>query len=164
MEQTPLKQRPAREQQAAGVSIPYWHEDLDAVITYHLKLLLLTPEELDRLVLYCRKHAALTKPNPNDNREGHLDYEPTDKERHSVLRHCCINRTERTAHVIAGYAASYDNILHRIATKGVDVVARQMQLRRHICALIDAHYPHLALESAYYLWRYEVKLGLEAGQ
>ena len=45
-------------------------------MTYHLKLLLLTPDELDCLVLYCRKHAAEVSPNPNDNREKFLHLTP----------------------------------------------------------------------------------------
>lgn len=156
----PLKQRSAREQIAAGVTVPYWQTDLDAPINYHMKVLLLTPDELDKLVLICRRRAAELNPSPTDNRNGNLDYEPTPKEKHSVLRHCCLNRTERNSETLAAYANSYDNLLHRIEKKGIDVIERQMQLRRHICALIDTYYPELAMESADYLWRYERKLGL----
>ena len=161
----PLKQRPAREQAAAGVTIPFWTTDLDKPITYHLKLLILTPEELDRLVLIGRFHALRTKPSPTDNRNGNMFYPATDKERHSVLRHSCLNRTPGNMNTLAGYHGSYDAMLSKIERKGIDVVARQMQLRRHICALIDTYYGdpaygNLPLESADYLWRYERKLGL----
>ena len=156
----PLKQRSAREQQASGINLPFWVEDLDKPVTYHLKLLLLTPEELDKLVLICRRRAAEIKPSPTDNRNGNLDYSPTNKERHSVVRHCLLNRTPVTFNTLAGYANSYDNLLSKIERKGIDVTNRQMQLRRHICALINTCYPELAMESADYLWRYERKLGL----
>lgn len=160
MTHTPLKQRSAREQEAAGVIVPYWVKDLDGPINWHMKIMLLTPEELDRLVLICRRRAAELKPSPTDNRNGNLDYSPTNKERHSVVRHCLLNRTPITFNTLAGYANSYDNLLSKIERKGIDVTNRQMQLRRHICALIDTYYPELAMESADYLWRYERKLGL----
>lgn len=160
MSHIPLKQRTAREQAAAGVTLPYWVTNLDGHVNYHLKLLLLTPEELDKLVLICRRRAAVLKPNPNDNRNGNLNYDPSNKERHSVVRHCLLNRTPVTFNTLAAYANSYDNLLSKIERKGIDVTNRQMQLRRHICALIDTYYPELAMESADYLWRYERKLGL----
>jgi len=160
MTHTPLKQRSAREQEAAGVIVPYWVKDLDGPINWHMKIMRLTPEELDRLVLICRRRAAELKPSPTDNRNGNLDYSPTNKERHSVVRHCLLNRTPITFNTLAGYANSYDNLLSKIERKGIDVTNRQMQLRRHICALIDTYYPELAMESADYLWRYERKLGL----
>ena len=165
MEHTPLKQRPAREQQAAGVSIPYWHEDLDVPVTYHRKLLLLTPEELDCLVLYYRKHAAEVSPNPNDNRNGRLDYPATNRERVDVLRHICFNRTERNSGTLAGYRGGFDNLLHCILQKGVDVEARQLELRRQVLTMIAQHYPHLKEEAKYQMWLAESGLkNRRAGQ
>lgn len=152
---TPTRQLPAREQAAKGVILPYWVEDMDALVTYHLTLVLLEPEELDKLVIFCRKQAAEFRPNPLDNRGDNLDYTPSNKERHSVVRHCLLNRTPGNSNMLGGYMHSYDNLMHRIEKKGIDVEARQMQLRRHICALIDTYYPELKLESAEYLWRYE---------
>ena len=160
MNHVPLKQRSAREQAEHGVTIPYFVSDLDKPIVYHLKLLLLTPEELDKLVLICRRRAAELNPNPNDKRNGNLNYDPSNKERHSVVRHCLLNRTPVTFNTLAAYTNSYDNLLSKIERKGIDVTKRQMQLRRHICALINTYYPELAMESADYLWRYERKLGL----
>lgn len=154
-----LKQRPAAEQLAAGVSLPYWHDDreLDKPITYHMRILQLSPEELDWLVLYCRKRAAVVSPNPLDNRAS-LDYEPTDRERVDVLRHCAINRSSGNLHTLAGYTNSFDALLHRIKCKGVDVEARQLELRRHVLSLIAEHYPHLATECHYQYWLAETGL------
>ena len=146
-----LKQQSARQQEAAGVSLPYWVTNLDGPINYHMKLMLLTPEELDRLVIYCRKHAAKVNPSPTDNRTN-LDYPPTNRERCDVLRHICLNRTERNSGTLAGYASGYDAMLHRIACKGVDVEARQLELKRHIMLLIAEHYPYLKDEVEYQFW------------
>lgn len=155
----PIKQRPAAEQLAAGVSLPYWHDDreLDKPITYHMRILQLNPEELDWLVLYCRKRAAVVSPNPLDNRTS-LDYEPTDRERVDVLRHCAINRSSGNLHTLAGYTNSFDALLHRIKVKGVDVEARQLELRRQVLSLIAENYPHLKTECEYQLFLKEQKL------
>lgn len=150
----PTRQLPAREQAARGVMLPYWIEDMGGPVTYHVKIMLLTPDELDRLVIFARKEAARVNPNPLDNREN-LDYSPSNKEKHAVIRHCLLNRTPINSNMLGGYIHSYDNLMHRIEKKGIDVEARQMQLRRHVCALIDTYYPELKLESAEYLWRYE---------
>lgn len=151
---TPTKQRSAREQAALGVCLPFWVHDLDAPVTYHMHLLVLSPEELNQLVIFARKEAARVNPNPLDNRDN-LDYNPSNKEKHAVIRHTCLNRTPGNSNMLGGYMHSYDNLMHRIEKKGIDVEARQMQLRRHVCALIDTYYPELKLESAEYLWRYE---------
>ena len=155
----PTRQRSAREQAAKGVCLPFWVHDLDAPVNFHLTLLMLLPEELDKLVIFARKEAARVNPNPLDNREN-LDYSPSNKEKHAVIRHTCLNRTPVNSNMLGGYMHSYDNLMHRIEKKGIDVEARQMQLRRHVCALIDTYYPELKLESAEYLWRCERKLGL----
>lgn len=152
-----LKQRPAAEQLAAGVSLPYFVHDLSKPVQWHMRILLLSPAELDWLVLYARKHAAKVSPNPLDNRVS-LDYEPTDRERVDVLRHCAINRSSGNLHVLAGYTNSFDALLHRIKVKGVDVEARQLELRRHVLSLIAENYPHLATEAAYQYWLAETGL------
>lgn len=158
MNHIPLKQRPAREQEAAGVSLPYWVTDLDKPINYHLKLLLLTPEELDKLVLYARRHAQRVNPNPHDNRNGNLDYPPTNRERVDCLRHLCLNRTPGNMNTLAGYSSSFDNLLHRIERKGIDVAKRQLELRRQVLSLIAEHYPHLKTECEYQFWQAETGL------
>lgn len=150
----PTRQLPAREQAARGVMIPYFVANDDDYINYHLTLLVLLPEELDKLVLLCRKKAATFHRNPLDNRET-LDYQITDRERHAFLRHSGLNRTPNNIHQINGYHNSYDSILHRIAKKGIDVAERQLTFKRHVCALIAEHYPHLKTEGEYYLFRYE---------
>jgi len=150
----PTKQRTAREQQAAGVSLPYFVEDLDSPVNYNLTLVVLSPENLDKLVLICRKKAADVVPNPLDNRTN-LDYPVTDRERHGFLRHCGLNRTPGNMRTMSGYLGSYDSIIHRINKKGVDVEHRVAQFKKHVCALISTTYPNLALESSYYLWRTE---------
>jgi len=149
----PTKQRTAREQVAAGVMIPYFHPVgwEDRVINYNLTLVVLSPENLDKLVLLCRKYAAKVCSNPLDNRHT-LDYPVTDRERHGFLRHCGLNRTLGNMHTMSGYLGSYDSIIHRINKKGVDVEQRVLQFKAHVCALISATYPKLALESEYYLW------------
>lgn len=141
----PTRQLPAREAAAKGVLIPYWHEDDDEPVTYHLKLALIDRETLDKLVLICRKRAAVINPNPLDNRAD-LDYPVTNKERVGFLRHSAINRTVKNLHQQSGYSASYDALLHRIKKKGIDVEWRQQELRLSILQLIATHYPDLALE------------------
>lgn len=144
---TPTRQLPAREAQAKGVLIPYFHpaERDDEPVNYHLTLLKLTPEELDKLVLICRKKAAIVCPNPLDNRTS-LDYPPTNRERVNALRHSCLNRTMKNCHQLNGYNASYDNILYRIEKKGIDVEWRQLELKLSILRLIAETYPDLATE------------------
>jgi len=143
---TPTRQLPAREAAAKGVLVPYWHEDDDLAITYHLKLALIDRETLDKLVLICRKKAAEINPNPFDTRNGNLDYPVTNKERVGFLRHSALNRTLKNLHQQSGYHSSYDALLHRIEKKGIDVAWRQLELRLSILQLIAAHYPDLALE------------------
>lgn len=158
MTSTPLKQRSAREQAAVGVTIPFWHTDLDKPITYHLKLLILTPEELDRLVLIARKEARRLNPNPNDNRGDNIEYNPTNRERVDVLRHLCLNRTPGNMQTLAGYNGSFDNLLNKIERKGIDVERRQLELRRQVLSLIAEHYPYLATEASYQFWLAETGL------
>lgn len=160
----PTRQRSAREQAAQGVMIPYWIEDMDGPVTYHVKIMLLTPDELDRLVIFCRKQAAEFRPNPLDNRGDNLDYTPTNRERVDVLRHICLNRTEKNSGLLAGYHSSFDNLLHRIEKKGIDVARRQLELRRHVLALIAEHYPHLKTECEYQLFLKESGLQKERKQ
>lgn len=144
---TPTRQLPAREAQAKGVLIPYFHpaERDHLPIDYHLKLALIDRETLDKLVLICRKKAAEINPNPLDNRTN-LDYPVTNKERVGFLRHSAINRTLKNLHQPSGYHSSYDALLYRIEKKGIDVAWRQLELRLSILQLIAAHYPDLALE------------------
>ena len=158
MTNIPLKQRPAREQEAAGVSLPYWVTDLDKPITYHLKLLLLTPEELDKLVIIARKEARRLNPNPHDNRGDNMEYPPTNRERVDCLRHLCLNRTPGNMNTLAGYSNSFDNLLSKIERKGIDVANRQLELRRQVLSLIAEHYPHLKIECEYQLFLNETGL------
>ena len=116
MTNIPLKQRPAREQAEHGVTVPYWVTDLDGPLNYHLKLLLLTPEELDKLVLYARKEARRLNPNPHDNRGDNMEYPPTNRERVDCLRHLCLNRTPGNMNTLAGYSNSFDSLLSKIET------------------------------------------------
>lgn len=155
---TPTKQLPAREQLAKGVCLPYFVSDLDGPVNYHITLVVLTPAALDDLVIFSRKRAADHYPNPNDNRNGRLDYIPTDRERVDVIRHTLLNRTPMNSHILAGYPCSFDNLLFRIEKKGVDVDARQMELRRYVTRLISEHYPHLALECEHHLFLSENNL------
>jgi hypothetical protein len=148
----PMRQQPAHVQQAAGVIIPYFVHDMAKPVTYHLTLAVLKPEGLDRLVRLCRRHAAEHFPNEHDNRET-LDYPITDRERHAFLRHCAINRSTGNANTVSGYMNGYDNLISKINRKGIDVDNRVRQFKEHVCALITATYPNLALESSYYLWR-----------
>ncbi len=148
----PTKQRTAREQQALGVILPYFVHDLDAPVNWNLTLAVLSPANLDKLVMVCRKYAAKIHANPLDNRRT-LDYEVKDRERHSCLRHTCLNRTPGNMHTLSGYAGGYDNIIYRINKKGIDVENRVEMFKRHVCALISEVYPSLKMESEYYLWR-----------
>jgi len=153
----PTRQRTAREQLERGVSLPYWVHDLDKPNNFHLTLAILQPDDLDRLVLYCRKYAAKLKPNPNDNREA-LDYPVTNRERVSFLRHVCLNRTTKGLDKVCGYSASYESLLFRIAKRGVDVAAKQLEFKRNVALLISASYPALAEEAHYWFWQCENKL------
>lgn len=156
---TPTRQRPARDLIALGVTIPYFHpvEWDDRPVTYHMTLSVLPREVLERLTIVSRKRAAEILPNPNDNRPN-LDYTPTTREMHAVVRHMLLNRTVKNAGQGAGYHNGFDNILHKINTKGgPDVAQRKLDFKRHVCALIATHYPYLAVESAHYLFQAERK-------
>lgn len=156
---TPTRQRPARDLIALGITVPYFHpvEWDDRPITYHMKITVLPREVLERLTIVSRKRAAEILPNPNDNR-ANLDYAPTLREMHAVVRHMLLNRTPNNASQGAGYHNGFDNILHKINTKGgPDMAKRKMDFKRHVCALIATHYPYLAVESAHYLFQAERK-------
>lgn len=152
MTHTPLKQRSAREQEAAGVRLPYFVADLDGPINWHMTMLKLTMQELNNLTIYARKRAAKFNPNPLDNRNGNLDYPATQREMVDVARHILLNRSKMNLTTFAGYSQSFDNLLYRIAKKGIDVEARQLQLRRHVLMLIAATYPALTKECEYQYW------------
>ena len=143
---TPTRQLPAREAAKLGVCIPYFVHDENAQINYHLTLCMLDREALDKLVLICRKKAAIVCPNPLDNRNGNLDYPVTNKERVAFLRHSAINRTDKNLHQMNAYSNSYDNLLYRIQKKGIDVPARQLDLKLATLRLIAETYPDLRLE------------------
>lgn len=152
-----LRQQSARDQRAAGVVLPYFVPDTEeamvAPINFNLSLAIFTPEGLDRLVLWCRKNAAVRFPSPNDVRRS-LDYPATDRERFNVLRHVGLNRTPVNITTPNAYHGSYENLMRRIECKGVDVEARQRQFREHVCALIVAHYPNLRIEAETYLFNH----------
>lgn len=151
---TPTRQRPACELAAIGVTIPYWVHDLSKPVTYHMTIAVLPRKELEALTILSRKRAAEILRNPNDNRTN-LDYRPTLREMHAVVRHMLLNRTTNNAGQGAGYHNGFDNILHKITVAGVDVDARKLNFKRHVCALIAAHYPYLAVESEHYLFNSE---------
>jgi len=153
----PTRQRTAREQQAAGVTLPYWVEDLDGPNNHHLRLTILQLDDIDRLVLWCRKYAAEYLTNTCDNRRT-LDYPVTNRERCAFIRHCLLNRTEMNADKVAGYHGSYDSTLFRIRRSGVNTDAKQLTYKCHVAELIAEHYPQLAIETAYWLWQCEMKL------
>jgi hypothetical protein len=150
----PTKQLPAREAALKGVTLPYWHIDLDKPITYHLRVSVLPMETIDRLVIAARKHAAKIKPNQHDIRRAvaNFDYAPTNRERVSLIRHCLLNRTSRSQDKPSGYQNGYDAILHRIKQKGIDVKHRQTEFRLSVLRLIAEAYPELAKECEYKAW------------
>lgn len=149
-EHTPVRQRPAREQQAAGVIIPYFHpsERDHLPVTYHLTLVKFPAEVLNRLVVAARANAASKEylRNPLDNRKG-LAYRPMPRETVNFLRHTCLNRSsDKQAHIPMGYTNSYDNIISKIERKGVDVAERIRAFKVNVLHLIASTYPDLALE------------------
>lgn len=154
MDYTPTRQRPARELLAMNIALPYFAHDLDAPVTYHLTVVVLDNWELEALTIAARKHAAALIPNVSDNR-ANLDYPARPKEVVAFIRHMLLNRTENNKSQSAGFQNGYDNILHKIQKKGVDVEARQLAFKRHVGALIAASYPHLADEVEYWLWQVE---------
>ncbi len=146
----PVRQRPAREQQAAGVIIPYFHPaDRDHLpVTYHLTLVKFPADVLERLVVAARVDAASKEHlrNPLDNRKG-LAYRAMPREIVNFLRHTCLNRSsEKQAHIPTGYTNSYDNIISKIERKGVDVAERIRAFKVNVLHLIASTYPDLALE------------------
>ena len=142
---TPTRQLPARELIKRNIGIPFWHEDDDKPVTYHLQLLLLEPDALVKLAIICRKRAAEHFPNPLDNRIN-LDYEPTPRELVNTLRHTCLNRTPKNVHQFSGFHCSYNNLIARITAKGIDVEQRCLDLKLHALTLIATYYPYLAAE------------------
>ena len=149
-EYVPVRQRPAREQQAAGVTIPYFHpsERDHLPVTYHLTMVKFPADVLNRLVVAARVDAASKEHlrNPNDNRRG-LAYRAMPRETVNFLRHTCLNRSsEKQAHIPTGYTNSYDNIISKIERKGVDVAERIRTFRVSVLRLIASTYPDLALE------------------
>lgn len=156
---TPTRQRPARELAAIGVTVPYFHpvEWDDRPVSYHMTIAVLPRDVLEHLTIISRKRAAEILPNPNDNRPN-LDYKPTTREMHAVVRHMLLNRTDKNAGQGAGYHNGFDNILHKINTTGGPHMAkRKLDFKRHVCALIATYYPYLAVESAHYLFQSERK-------
>ena len=149
MHHTPTRQLPAREQQAAGVVLPYFvrEDELDLPINYHLTMVKLQMADLDRLVLWCRAHAATVEwlSNPLDNRTG-ITYPATNRERVNFLRHGGLSRTMHQLQMPNGYANSYDQILSKIGRAGVDVAARQLDFKLCVLRLIAETYPELSLE------------------
>lgn len=149
-EHIPVRQRPARDQQAAGVIIPYFHpvERDHLPVTYHLTLVKFPADVLNRLVVAARVDAASKEHlrNPLDCRKG-LAYRATPRETVNFLRHTCLNRSsEKQAHIPTGYTNSYDNIISKIERKGVDVAERIRTFKVSVLRLIASTYPELALE------------------
>ena len=154
MQHTPTRQLPACELVKRGIGVPFFHpsERDHLPVNYHLTVVVLDNWELEALTIAARKHAAKLLPNPNDNRDGRLDYPATPKEQVNLIRHMLINRTINNLGQSAGYQGGYDNLLHKIAKKGVDVEARQRLLKLQVLRLIATHYPTLAAEAEYQSW------------
>ena len=146
----PLRQRSARAQAEAGVSIPYWHpaERDDEPLNWHLTLVKLPMPVLAKLVVAARKMAATTEylRNPLDNRGDNLNYPARPKEMVAFCRHSLINRTATQLHMLNSYSGSYDNLLSKIDRKGIDVTIRHLDLKLAVLRLIAETYPELALE------------------
>jgi len=149
MHHTPTRQLLAREQQAAGIVLPYFVHDLDAPVNYHLTLVRLPMADLDRLVLFARAHAATAEylRNPLDNRTC-LTYGATNRERLNFCRHSLLNRSVYQTNLMNGYSNSYDQILRKIDRNGVDVAARQLDFKLACLCLIGQTYGELKLECA----------------
>ena len=166
MHHTPTRQLPAREQQAAGVVLPYFVRDdeLDLPINYHLTMVKLQMADLDRLVLWCRAHAATVEylRNPLDNRTC-LTYGATNRERVNFCRHSLLSRGAHQLHLINGYSNSYDQILSRIGRAGVDV-ARQLEFKLCVLRLIAETYGELKLECAEQAFKLNRKYDMENTQ
>ena len=65
----------------------------------------------------------------------------------NFCRHALLNRaSDKQVHMTSGYTNSYDNLLSKIARKGVDVAERQLELKLAVLRLIAATYPDLAVE------------------
>jgi hypothetical protein len=154
----PTRQLPARELIARNIAVPFWHEDDDKPVSYHLTVMVLPLRIIDELAILARKDAAAKMPNPTDNRHGSLDYPPSDRERHALIRHMLLNRTERNLGQGRGYQNSYDQLLFKIEKVGIDVIARQRTFKQHAFALIAQYYPMLRAEGEYALWRWEQSL------
>ena len=165
MHHTPTRQLPAREQQAAGVILPYFVHDLAAPINYHLTLVKLQLEDLDRLVLWCRAHAATVEwlSNPLDNRTC-LTYPATQRERVAFCRHSLLNRSVYQTNLTNGYSNSYDQILSKIDRNGVDVAARQLDLKLCVLRLIAETYGELKLECSEQIFKLNRKYDMENTQ
>ena len=165
MHHTPTRQLPAREQQAAGVILPYFCHDLAAPINYHLTMVKLQLEDLDRLVLFARAHAATAEylRNPLDNRTC-LAYPATNRERVGFCRHSLLNRSVYQTNLMNGYSGSYDQLLGKIERKGVDVAARQLDFKLCVLRLIAETYPTLALECAEQAFKLNRKYDMENTQ
>jgi len=147
-EYIPVRQRPARDQQVAGVIIPYFHpaERDHLPVTYHLTMVALPMDTLRRLVVLARIEAASKEHlrNPNDNRKG-LTYRAMPREMVNFCRHCLLNRTPVQTQM-SGYTNSYDNLISKIERKGVDTVERIRTFKVSVLRLIASTYPDLALE------------------
>jgi len=152
MKHPSIHQLPAREAHALGVAIPYWHLNDDLPISYHLTLPVLLREDLNRLVIFCRKRSAKFAHKEFDCRADGLDYLPRDKELVNFIRHSCLNRTGKNNHQVNGYTASYDAILYRINKAGIDVENRQCAFKLSVLRLIQASYPDLAIECEYQIF------------
>ena len=131
---------------------PYFTDSSDAVRNYHLTIVILPIEVIDRLTMAARCHAAAVRPNPLDNRGDNMFYAVRDKERVGLIRHCLINR-RRHDDPPRDYGKGYDNLLHRIDKAGIDVEARQLELKLSVLKLIGSNYPILATECEYQRWR-----------
>jgi hypothetical protein len=155
---TPTRQRPACQLLEIGVTIPYWVTDLSKPVTYHMTVAVVPRPVLEQLTIISRKRSAVIIGNKYDIRDN-LDYPPTTREMHAVVRHMMLNRTVKNAGQNAGYHNGFDNILHKITRAGgPDAEKRKMEFKKHVAILIAQHYPYLALESEHYIFRSEGRL------
>lgn len=131
---------------------PYFVASPEAEWNYHLFVVVLPLDVIDRLTMAARYYAAQVRPNPLDNRGDNMNYPVRNKERVNMIRHCLVNRT-RTEATPRDYPWGYDNLLFRIGAAGIDVEARQLDLKLSILRLIAEHYPDLWEECIYQRWQ-----------
>ena len=134
---------------------PYFVASPDEEWNYHLFVVILPLDVIDRLTMAARHYAAQVRPNPLDNRGDNMHYPVRDKERVNLIRHCLINRTRYDA-TPRDYPWGYDQLLFRISvgSDSPEIIAeRQLDLKLAILKLIGEYYPYLKTETEYQRWQ-----------